>query len=300
MSSVSKRYAVGMFLSAVLLAAFGCGGGGGGGATQLTPAANTISGKTSFNAAGLAGVTVTIAGPSSGAATTDAGGNFKTAALQNGDYTVTPSLTGYSFNPASQVITVASGSVSAPQFTATAAATSFTVSGNVSLGGSGLAGATVTIAGAGSGSTTTDAGGNYSFSGVHNGNCTVTAALAGYTFTPISQAITVVNGDVIVPQFTASALASTFTISGRVTLNGTGLAGVTVSITGTGFGSLTTDASGNYSFVGVRNGDYTIIPLLSGNTFTPSGRTVTVSNQNMTGQDFVATPAGGGSIVISF
>jgi uncharacterized protein (TIGR03437 family) len=55
--------------------------------------------------AAVAGVTVSLSGPSSAAiqAATDAGGNYSFANLNSsGTYTVTPSLSGYSFVPASQ------------------------------------------------------------------------------------------------------------------------------------------------------------------------------------------------------
>lgn len=292
-----KNHTKSGLLLAMSLLIFGCGGGGG--ASAPTASTNTISGKTSLNGAGLAGVTVNIAGPTSSVATTDASGNFAGTAVANGSYTITPSLTGYSFSPSNQVITVANGNVTVPQFTATATSTSFTVSGRVTLNGAGLAGVTVTMAGAGNGSASTDAGGNYSFPGVPNGNCTITPALAGHTFSPLSRAITVANGNVTVPDFAASAIATTFTISGRVSLNGTGLAGVLVSISGAGTGSLTTDATGNFSFSGVQNGNYTITPSVAGYTFLPANRAVTVNGANLSGQDFVGVPTQG-SIIIDF
>jgi hypothetical protein len=292
-----KNHTKSGLLLAVSLLIFGCGGGGG--ASAPTAPTNTISGKTSLNGAGLAGVTVTIAGPTASAVTTDADGNYVSSAVANGSYTVTPSVPGFSFSPSSQVLTVADGNVTVPQFTATATSTSFTVSGRVTLSGAGLAGVTVTIAGAGNGSATTDAGGNYSFPGVPNGNCTITPALAGHTFSPFTRAITVANGNVTVPDFAASAIATTFTISGRVSLNGTGLAGVLVTISGAGAGSLTTDATGNFSFSGVQNGNYTITPSVTGYTFLPVNRTVTVNGASLTGQEFVGVPTQG-SIIIDF
>jgi len=292
-----KNHTKSGLLLAMSLLVFGCGGGGG--ASAPAASTNAISGKTSLNGAGLAGVTVNIAGPTSSVVTTDADGNFAGTAVANGSYTITPSLTGYSFSPSNQVVTVADGSVTVPQFTATATSTSFTVSGRVTLSGAGLAGVTVTLAGAGNGSTTSDAGGNYSFPGVPNGNCTITPALAGHTFSPFNRAITVANGNVTVPDFAASAIATTFTISGRVTLNGTGLAGVLVTISGAGAGSLTTDATGNFSFSGVQNGNYTITPSVTGYTFVPGNRAVTVNGASLTGQDFVGVPTQG-SIIIDF
>jgi alpha-tubulin suppressor-like RCC1 family protein len=47
----------------------------------------------------LAGVTVTLTGPSTGVYTTDANGNYSFGGLQTGTYAVTPSLAGYTFVP---------------------------------------------------------------------------------------------------------------------------------------------------------------------------------------------------------
>jgi len=97
----------------------------------------------------------------------------------------------------------------------------------------------------------------------------------------------------------ATTLSSGYSISGRVTSNGTGLAGVTITLTGSGASSTVTDSYGNYSFTGAQNGSYTITPSIAGYTFNPSIRTVTVNNADVTGQDFVATQLnGGGSINI--
>jgi alpha-tubulin suppressor-like RCC1 family protein len=47
----------------------------------------------------LAGVTVTLTGPSTGVSTTDSNGNYSFGGLQTGTYAVTPSLAGYTFVP---------------------------------------------------------------------------------------------------------------------------------------------------------------------------------------------------------
>ncbi len=83
--------------------------------------------------------------------------------------------------------------------------------------------------------------------------------------------------------------ATTYTISGTITLNGSGLSGVTVTLTGVGTATTTTNGSGAYSFTGLSNGGYTVTPGLSGYTFTPSSGSVTLSGANSTGNDFTAT-----------
>lgn len=291
-----KQYAAALLLVTVSLFGYGCGGGG----SSKGPSGSVISGRATLNGTALAGVTMTIAGVSAGTANTDGTGNFQSGAVANGNYTITPSKAGYSFSPPSQMVTVADGSVTLPPFAATPVGASYTVSGQVTLNGTGLPGVAVSIAGSANASTTTDGNGNYSFAGVANGDCTVSAALAGYSFAPVSKAITVAGANVAVPAFAASAVANSFDISGRITLNGSGVAGVSVSLTGAGVGSTTTDALGNYSFPGVQNGSYTLLPALSGYNFAPASRPVTVNGADSAGQDFAALPVNGGSITIQF
>ncbi|MEK7866158.1 MAG: proprotein convertase P-domain-containing protein [Planctomycetota bacterium] len=81
----------------------------------------------------------------------------------------------------------------------------------------------------------------------------------------------------------------TWSISGRATSGGNGLAGVTVTLGGAGSGSATTDASGNYTFAGRPDGSYTVTPSLTGWTFTPASRSLTVAGGNVAGQDFAGT-----------
>jgi hypothetical protein len=91
--------------------------------------------------------------------------------------------------------------------------------------------------------------------------------------------------------FTVATVAN-YTMTGMVTLNGTGLSGVTVSLSGGA--STTTDSSGSYSF-SVANGGYTVTPSLMGYTFSPTSMTATVSGANVTVPNFTATSNSGGN-----
>ena len=62
---------------------------------------------------------------------------------------------------------------------------------------------------------------------------------------------------------------TSFGVSGRVTVSGTGLGGVVISVNGSQTVSTTTDASGNYSIPLAINGAYTLAPALSGYSFSP-------------------------------
>ena len=80
-------------------------------------------------------------------------------------------------------------------------------------------------------------------------------------------------------------------ISGKVSdsSTGAGVAGVTMSLTGSGSNSVTTDADGKYSFTNIHNGSYTITPYHARYTFSPLSVTVTVNNSDITDQDFPGT-----------
>ncbi len=82
----------------------------------------------------------------------------------------------------------------------------------------------------------------------------------------------------------------TYSISGKVTLNGSGLAGVTVS---DGTRSAATAIDGTYSIASVPdNASYTVTASLGGYTFAPSSVSVTVKGVNVTGNNYTATVSG--------
>lgn len=172
----------------------------------------------------------------------------------------------------------------------TGGTTSYSVSGAVTVNGSGLAGVTVALSGSSSATTTTDSSGNYSFGSIQNGSYAVTPALAGYTFTPAPLAVTVSGANQTGKSFTATTTAAgTYSVSGTITSGGTGLAGVTVTLSGSGSTTATTDSSGNYTFSGAQNGSYAITPTLTGYTFAPAALAFTVSSADLIGKDFTAS-----------
>ncbi|MEJ5166032.1 MAG: pre-peptidase C-terminal domain-containing protein [Thermoanaerobaculia bacterium] len=277
---------------------------------QATPAGSTttytISGTVTSGGAGLSGVTVTC-GSASG--TTDTSGNYTTSGLANGTYTCTPTKSGYTFTPASTNVTISGANVTGINFTATAQSTDTQLTSGVGVSGSVAKGEWkyyyITVP---SGATslviaTTNATGDvdlytqynakptsssyacrpYTSSG--NETCTHSNPSAGtwwagvYGYAAGSYTITA----------TVTTSTTTYTISGTITSGGTGLSGVTVSLTGAASKTTTTDTSGNYSFTGLANGTYKVTPSKTGCTFSPSYIDVTISGANQTGKNFTAT-----------
>jgi hypothetical protein len=222
---------------------------------------------------GSAGATVTLTGASTATTTTDASGNYSFNDLANGSYIVTPSNTGYAFTPASQTVTI--NSAHAMNVTFTAALQTYNISGMIA--GPGGAGATVNLTGTSTATTTADGSGNYSFTGLANGNYTVTPSQAGFVYTPSGQTVTVNGANLTAVDFTSVQL---FNITG--TISGPGGAGATVNLTGAASATTTADGSGNYSFTGLLNGSYTVTPSKSGFVFTPGGQAVTLNGANAT------------------
>lgn len=273
---------MGFVALASVTVAVGCNGeasGTSGGTT--TPQTYRISGA--IGGATAAGVTVTLAGPSSASTSTSSAGDFDFDGLANGTYTVAPSKGGFTFDPVSRIVVVNGGNATSQNFTATAAITTHAISGTVS--GATAQGVTVTLSGTASGGTTTAAGGTYSFTGLVNGAYTVTPTKAGYTFNPTSQPVTVNGANVPGQDFVATAL--TYAISGHV--SGATADDVTIALSGDAAGVATTAGGGAYSFSGVPNGSYTVTPSKPGYTFSPPSLGFAVSGGNATGKDFLAS-----------
>jgi len=203
--------------------------------------------------------------------------------VANGTYTVTPSLSGYSFSPTSASVTVSNGNASVAAFTATAQ--TYSISGVIN----GAAGATVTLTSGGSTTATLTSGASgttYTFNNVPNGTYTVTPSLSGYSFSPTSASVTVSNGNASVATFTGTT-GQSFSISGTIA----GPTGVTVTLTASGstVATTTTNASGAYSFTSVPNGSYTVTPSFKTYIMTPTSSPVTVSGANVGNLNFTAS-----------
>jgi hypothetical protein len=205
MSSIGLRASLQQFLLiAVLCLQSGCGGTGGvpNAIQQTFGISGTISPAT-----GGTGANVTLSGAATATTTADGSRNYSFKGLANGSYAVTPNHSGYSFNPTSQTVTINNANVTGVNFTGTAVAPTYTISGTITPASNG-AGSAMTLSGAASATTTADASGNYSFTGVSSGSYTVTPSSQTATFSPTSQPVSISNGNVSGVNFTATATAN--------------------------------------------------------------------------------------------
>ena len=131
------------------------------------------------------------------------------------------------------------------------------------IDGEGLPGVTVTLIGGPSDENftmMTDADGMYRFEDLRPGDYTVSISdfdTRDYEFAATSQDVSVDLDETGTVSFTG-VLLRTSGISGRVSVEGMGLDGISVTLSGAADASTTTDAGGQYSFAGLAAGDYTV------------------------------------------
>jgi hypothetical protein len=164
-------------------------------ATAVTDPLHGISGT--ITGAGAAHVLVGLSGAATGSTTTTSG-TYTLTGLPDGVYTVTPTLQGYAFEPASRQVTLSGADLASQDFTATpsTAPVPHSISGVVS--GATAEGVLVTLSGPTIATTskTTGSDGGYIFADVVDGSYTVTPSRVGYTFSPAHRDVTVNGADV--------------------------------------------------------------------------------------------------------
>jgi len=138
-----------------------------------------VSGTVTLGAGGQSGVTVSSGGSST---VTDSNGNFSLS-LSNAAYTLTPSLSGFSYTPTTRSVTVNGVAITGQNFTATALPT-YSITGTITVGAAGLNGVTVSD---GTRTATTNVSGVYTLNNVPQGAYTITPSLAGYSFSPVNR-----------------------------------------------------------------------------------------------------------------
>jgi subtilisin family serine protease len=114
-----KRFLYFAAMISALLMTSSCGGGGGSSSSSSSGTSSySISGKalSSPGNSALAGVTITISGGAAAVRTTGSDGTYSFTGLQNGSYTLTPSLTGYTFSPVTRQLTIFRANVAGQDF----------------------------------------------------------------------------------------------------------------------------------------------------------------------------------------
>ncbi|MGA2835769.1 MAG: Calx-beta domain-containing protein [Acidimicrobiales bacterium] len=250
----------------------------------LDPDVFTISGTVlDPSGGGAAGVTVTRTGNDQPAVsvTSAANGSFSFPNTLDGQYILTPNLTGDSFLPGTVAVTVRGANAAVGPFLAYSGPA---ITGQAATGtGVADSGVTVTLTGGGQPTTVeaTDGLGYYAFGSLPAGTgYVVTATKTGSTAVPASYTNTVSTSNIGGQNF---VMVTGTHISGQVSKGGVGVAGVTMTLSGgiTPTTTVKTNSQGYYGFSGLASvsggTSYTVTPTLTGQTFTPSALSETVT-----------------------
>jgi len=239
----------------------------------------SIKGRVTENGTPLDSVKITCS--NGRIAFTNANGEYTITAVPNTKVTITPSLSGYTFNPPDILYNPISSNLINQNF----AASLFThaVKGKViDKNGSPLAGVTINCTNGDS--VLTDANGEYTIAVVDKTTVTLTPNLPGYAFTPQDYTCPNVTTNLTGKDFIASKICN---IQGRVTYkDGIPIGGFTINYTNGR--SVVTNANGEYTIIVDTNETLTVTPVLSGYLFTPRFITYENISSDFIGQDFVA------------
>ena len=259
-----------------------------------------------------AGVTLTqITGATSGTVlgtvATDADGAAAFGPLLAGNYLVTISVDSdeIDFESTEATIPVATAEAASVSFAGTINRTA-SIAGMVTVDGAGMGGVSVALTG-GEGDQSAETGddGSYSFSGLRKGDYTVSITNPDenrYEFSSTSESVSLAVGQSQSVSFAGSMVRSS-TISGTVTVAGSGLEGVTVTLSAEGMDDMTdeTDAGGGYAFGGLGAGTYTVAIMLSEDqeaayNFETTSTDVTVGDNDVGTANFSGTHEASASI----
>lgn len=145
-----------------------------------------------------------------------------------------------------------------------------------------IQGVKVTVTGSASQFTFTDANGNYTVPNLApGGNYTLTPSKVNFNFTPTSLTF---NNLTVNETGNFTGIVNQVVIDGKVKdANGTGVSGVTVTLSGSQSGSVVTTSTGTYSFSNLAaGGSYTITPTRNSDVFVPANKTFNNLSSNQT------------------
>jgi hypothetical protein len=235
----------------------------------------TVTGTVSADGEGLSGVAVTLVGAVDDAVATGAGGTYTFTNVPGGSYGVAIDPSSHpdvSWGQTARTTTITvNGETKTVDFPGSFIRTS-AITGVVTASGTAID-ATVTLTGGPTNvnESTATVGGTYSFTGLRSGSYTVTiSAYSGATFATESHNVTVSVGESATVNFAGEATQMA-AITGTVTVDNIGTAGVVVSLTGGDLAAaveIETGLNGVFTFTNLTPGSYTV-------TVTPPAEDVT-------------------------
>ncbi|MRX70518.1 chitinase family 18 [Flavobacterium resistens] len=250
---------------------------------SVVPGTVSISGSVKNGSALVTDVTVELRNASNAVIQTvvSTNGNFAFNNLTSGqNYTLTALKATYTFTP----VTLTNVTVNQTAVVINGTQPTYTVSGTVLNGSTGVSGVTISaVSGSSTLTAVSNASGVYSVAGLTAGlSYTVTAAKSGFSYTPASTVYNAIDSNKTL-NFAQGAAVVNYTVSGTVLNNTAPVSGVTVtaSFSGGSYAAVT-NASGSYSLSLPSGGNYTVTAALTGQTFTPASTVYSNLNANKT------------------
>ena len=219
---------------------------------------------------------------------TDALGDFNISGIVDGTYAVTVSAMAHA--SINTNVTVSGGNENMGTIILTPQVT-YQITGQVTDGTNPIVGASVSVTSVTGGGYTytasTDSNGDFTVTGVPDGNYNVAFSATGFANT--TQSVTVNGGDEIMGVI--SMTATGYTLTGRVVnASSAAISGATVSVNDgtTTYPTVTTDSNGDFTINGLGNGTYFITVTASGYD-TNSGTSATINNNTANAGNIVMT-----------
>ena len=266
-----------------------------------------VRGRVTAEGSGIGGVTVRLSGPSNAAALTAPNGEYALTNLRAGNYTV--EISGFDAADIAFPSTRQSFSLQPHESRIASFDGQYLrngeITGQVSVSGTGLQDVTVNLAGPDgqTATTATDAAGLYSFTGLRSGEYGLDISgydADAYEFAVTVKTVTLAGGETANVPFEGVRLR-TAGVSGRVTVDGTGLDGVTVILSGAAHDTTATDDEGRYRFADLGAGTYRVaIAGYDAGTYafdSPQSLAFTLARSESTVIDFAGTASRTASIV---
>ena len=252
--------------------------------------ANSIAGRVTVQGSGfgLGNMVIDVSGSTKTAINSDYSGNFIVSGLvQGGSFEITPKAGGYSFTPPSRRFTSLRESFVGQNFTAVKE--SYTVKGNVNIGGKPIRNAVVGITKRALKYYTDDEG-NFEIANLdYGGPYTVTILSKEHFFEPI-----VIE---TLDKNTTIEFSTDISLGGVILSGGKPLPGVTVDVNGK---KHKTDESGKYLITGLKyDGDYLLSLSAPGVVFSPSQKEYTAVKKSILNEVFNASAIVNGRITLN-
>lgn len=249
---------------------------------------------------GIKDVTLALSGDALMDYTTRDAEYYEFLDLISGDYTITPTKSGWTFSPDTRSYSSLECNQENQDFVGTIIISTYSINGYVKDNfGKALSGVTLSLSGDATDSCLTDFNGYYEFLKLNAGSYTIIPNKSEWDFSPLKIDCSIVDTSKENQDFIGTYSPSepsvdiTYPISGYVKDNlGKAISGVTLNLSGDVSRNCTTNFSGYYEFIGLNAGNYTITPNKTKWDFNPSGRECLLVDASKENQDFTGIQIG--------